>query len=96
MQELELTWRHAISVWWLIVWRGAIGAAVMGGAVGFLVAFLALLAGAPSLYVAYFNMAIGALIGVFWMIVWPRTISTATATATSSGATRRATWRSGR
>jgi hypothetical protein len=69
MQELELTWRHAISVWWLIVWRGAIGAAVMGGAVGFLVAFLALLAGAPSLYVAYFNMAIGALIGVFWMIV---------------------------
>jgi hypothetical protein len=29
MQELQPTWRHAISVWWLNWWRGLIGSVAL-------------------------------------------------------------------
>ncbi|HUZ34541.1 MAG TPA: hypothetical protein VMV19_20925 [Xanthobacteraceae bacterium] len=34
MQELELTWGRTASVWWLVVWRGAIGGAILGSIAG--------------------------------------------------------------
>ena len=38
--KLDLTWKRTVSVWWLMVWRGSLGAfAAIGGAV-FLVAII--------------------------------------------------------
>lgn len=34
VQELELTWRRVRSVWWLIVWRTALGGGILGFLVG--------------------------------------------------------------
>ncbi len=40
MQELEATWKRAISIAWLIVWRGSLGSLVIGFAIGFVVGFV--------------------------------------------------------
>ena len=40
MQELELTWSRVMSVWWLIFWRGSIGALLVGGVIGFIIGFI--------------------------------------------------------
>jgi hypothetical protein len=36
MQELEPTWQHALSVWWLLVWRSLVGGLLFGGLIGFI------------------------------------------------------------
>src|SRR6266700_1891941 len=41
MQELELTRKRLVSVWWLAVWRGSVGGALIGvicGVIGGVVA----------------------------------------------------------
>jgi hypothetical protein len=35
MQELEVTFGRALSVWWLLLWRGFLGAFVLSFIVGF-------------------------------------------------------------
>jgi ABC-type nitrate/sulfonate/bicarbonate transport system permease component len=40
MLELETTWTRVISVGWLIIWRGTLGAFLVGFAIGFLVGFV--------------------------------------------------------
>ena len=35
MQELDVTWQRVLSVWWLVVWRAALGGAIIGAVVGF-------------------------------------------------------------
>ena len=37
MQELEITWRRVMAIGWLIMWRGAIGGAVIGAVIGFII-----------------------------------------------------------
>jgi hypothetical protein len=34
MQELETTWPRVLAVWWLIIWRGLVGAFLLGVALG--------------------------------------------------------------
>jgi hypothetical protein len=68
MQELEPTWSRAISVWWLIFWRGIVGAALIGGVVGFVIGFIGALAGVDAAVLTIVNGAIGLLIGTIWMI----------------------------
>jgi hypothetical protein len=53
--ELEVTWKRAIAVWWALCWRGilfAIGSAfaggVIGGIIGFVVGFVCGTLGIPN------------------------------------------------
>lgn len=69
MPELELKWRYVIGVWWLIIWRGALGAAVIAGIVGFVIAFIGAFAAAPQKDVIVFNLVVGSAIGIAWMFV---------------------------
>ena len=39
MQELELTASRLLRVWWLFVWRGLVGGAVIGGFAGAVAGF---------------------------------------------------------
>ena len=48
MQELEPTWKRALSVWWLITWRGFIGFVLLVIASVVLVDSLATLIGGGS------------------------------------------------
>ena len=45
MQELEATWRRMAAIWWLMMWRGAIGGLLLGSVIG-------LIAGAIAGFVA--------------------------------------------
>jgi len=41
MQELEATWRRLAAIWWLMLWRGAIGGFLLGSVVGLIVGGIA-------------------------------------------------------
>jgi len=69
MQELEPTWSRAIGVWWLIAWRGVVGAAIIGGVVGFIIGFIGALVGVPSSVLTVATSILGLGIGIVWMIV---------------------------
>jgi hypothetical protein len=66
MQELEPTWQRALSVWWLILWRGIVGSVLLSIAIIALVDALAALIGIES---KALNM-IGALVVWLGSIVW--------------------------
>ena len=66
MQELEPTWQRALSVWWLILWRGTVGSVLLSIAIIALVDALAALIGIES---KALNM-IGALVVWLGSIVW--------------------------
>jgi hypothetical protein len=34
MQELDLTWKRLFAVWWLVLWRGLVGAFLLGVVLG--------------------------------------------------------------
>ena len=38
MQDLDLTWKRVIAVWWLILWRGGVGALLLTVVLGALTA----------------------------------------------------------
>ena len=82
MQELEATFGRAASVWWLIVWRGILGAILVGTVVGFVVgivtAVVVLATGGTSDRLAenptyQLGIGLGAIlgfvIGIFWYIL---------------------------
>jgi hypothetical protein len=46
MQELEVTWGRVLSVFWLIFWRGMVGAVIIGAVIGFVIGFAVGLSGA--------------------------------------------------
>jgi len=39
-EELPVTWGRLLSVWWLIVWRGTLGAVVIGALLGGIFGFV--------------------------------------------------------
>ena len=69
MQELEATWSRAVRVWWLIIWRGVIGAAILGGVIGFIIGFVGALLGLPSSAIGLTASLSGGVIGIVWMII---------------------------
>jgi uncharacterized membrane protein len=69
MQELEPTWARAISVWWLIIWRGVVGAGVIGGVVGFIIGFVGGAVGASATALSIGSSGAGLVIGTVWMVV---------------------------
>ena len=40
MQELEITWRHVLSVWWLIAWRGPLVGFLFAIGIAFAIGFV--------------------------------------------------------
>jgi len=40
MEEIDMSWRRVVSVWWLILWRSVLGGGVIGAIVGGLVGFI--------------------------------------------------------
>jgi hypothetical protein len=40
MQELEITWQRVARIWWLIVWRAALGGGILGFILGAIIGFI--------------------------------------------------------
>jgi divalent metal cation (Fe/Co/Zn/Cd) transporter len=69
MQELVPTWKNALSVWWLITWRGLVGFIFLVFAIAVLVDSLATLIGGRSGTFSIIG-AIGAwVLSIFWGLV---------------------------
>ncbi len=73
MHELESTWGRAIAVWWLMFWRGTVGAFLLGLVAGFIIGLTGTLLGrflnlqlAPA--TAWLSGGVGAIAGVFWFM----------------------------
>ena len=67
MQELEVTWSRALSVFWLLLWRGVLGAAIAGGVIGFILGFAFAMLRIP-MEPAIPGIA-GAIAGLAWYVV---------------------------
>ena len=68
MQELEPTWPRAISVWWLIVWRGVLGAAIIGGVLGFIIGLVGEIIGVSATAITAASGFVGLVVGIVWMV----------------------------
>lgn len=66
--ELELTWKHALAVWWLIVWRSIVGAICLGFAAGFVLGFVMAIMGVAQESITLVGGTAGAGIGLLWGI----------------------------
>jgi hypothetical protein len=69
LQELEITWERVLSVWWLIVWRGVVGALSIGFVVGFILGAIMGAAGVPLETIQSVSSIVGLVIGLVWGIV---------------------------
>lgn len=73
MQELEPTWERVVSVWWLVVWRGVLGALLIGAAVGFVIGVAGTIAasmfGFPVEPVRQVSSVAGGIVGLGWGLV---------------------------
>ena len=65
MPGSELTWKRVASVWWLLAWRGGVGAVAIGAACGFVSAIVLAIIG---LRAAYPNA--GAVLGAVGGFIW--------------------------
>ena len=66
MQELELTWQRILSIWWLLIWRAALGGFAIGFAIGLVIGVIAFVIGHRPGFA--FNFGVGLVIGLVW---WP-------------------------
>jgi hypothetical protein len=76
MGELEVTWKRAIRIWWLIAWRTLVGTFVSFSIIGAAVAYIVYLIFAPSpghptavSISRIFGLSIGFALSIFWAIV---------------------------
>ena len=69
MQELKPTLTRTISVWWLIIWRGVLGAAIIGSVAGLILGIVGAIIGASPTTIAAAGGFIGLPIGIAWMII---------------------------
>lgn len=68
MQELELTWKRIIAVWWLLTWRGALGSVLLGAAGGAIDGAFAGAMGATPKAVAWTLEIIIGVLGIIWIL----------------------------
>ena len=65
MQDLEPTWKRALSIWWLITWRGFVGFLVLVLAIALLVDSLAIFIGGKE------TLSVIGAIGVWVLsVIW--------------------------
>jgi ribose/xylose/arabinose/galactoside ABC-type transport system permease subunit len=69
MQELEPTWPRVLSVWWLISWRGMVGAMLLGAAAGFVLGIFVALLRLPEQIGTVGGGVMGGIIGLVWVVV---------------------------
>ncbi len=69
MQELEASWPRVLRVWWLIVWRGALGGFVFGGIAGFVLGFVGAIAGVSMEMIQLGSGILGLVIGLGWALL---------------------------
>jgi uncharacterized MnhB-related membrane protein len=65
MQELEATWGRVIAICWLIIWRGTLGAMILGGVLGFIIGFVGAILGFAQEATAL-SAIVGAIAGLAW------------------------------
>lgn len=74
MAEADATWREALSVYWLLLWRGLVGGAIIGFVGGFIGGAILGVAGAFLHWDSAFSTQLSRLWGISWgsvaMIVW--------------------------
>lgn len=69
MQELEVTWRRAIKVWWSITWRVVIYSALLGFIISFPLGVGSAALGLAPKMVGMVSQIIGSLCGLV-IAVW--------------------------
>jgi hypothetical protein len=69
MQELAITWPRVTRIWWLIVWRAAVGGGLIGAAVGFVIGFIQGVMGYSRAAVIISTGIAGWMVGVAWTLV---------------------------
>ena len=69
MQELEPTWPRVLSVWWLISWRGMVGAVLLGAVAGFVLGIVVALLHLPEQVITLGGGVMGGIIGLVWVVV---------------------------
>lgn len=69
MDELEVTWGRAASVWWLLIWRGWLGGVLIGGLIGFAIAVVVALSGAQVGHRDSLAALLGLWAGLAWWLV---------------------------
>lgn len=72
MQDFEPTWGRVLSVWWLVFWRGLLGAAALGGVAGFIIGFVGAMIGVSMELISSVSLALGGIIGLLWSIMVTR------------------------
>ena len=72
MQGLEVTWEHAVAVWWLIIWRSVAGGLLIGAALGVVIGVIGAMLGTPPIGGTWVSQVISLIVGMAWMIVCVR------------------------
>jgi hypothetical protein len=71
-QELEVTWEHAVSVWWLIIWRAVAGGLLIGAVLGLLIGLIGAMLNTPPIGGTWVSQLLSLAVGTAWMIVCVR------------------------
>lgn len=66
MQELDLTWGRSMRVWWLMVWRGAVGGLVFGVIVGAITGFVIAMLQGSIQTITVVSATLGYTVGLVW------------------------------
>lgn len=70
--ELEVTWGHAVRVWWAYLWRNLlmiVAVLVLGTALGFVVGFVMGLLGIPTKVIVVFTGVVSGILGLALSVV---------------------------
>jgi ABC-type uncharacterized transport system permease subunit len=69
MQELQVSWARIFSVWWLLVWRTALGGLVLGFGVGFLIGLVGAFFGVPGEASTVLAGVLGWVVSLGWGVI---------------------------
>jgi hypothetical protein len=68
MEEIQVTWKHAIKIWWSWLWRAVLWTLPTAMALGFIVGLMMASYGIPIEPYQLYLQAVGGCIGVFFGI----------------------------
>jgi hypothetical protein len=69
MQELTITWQRVTRIWWLILWRHMLGAAILGGAIGAVVGGIEGGMGLSGKMILVSSALAGVIVNIAWSLV---------------------------
>ncbi|GAB3014120.1 hypothetical protein [Bowmanella dokdonensis] len=76
MEEIKVTWKYAVRIWWSWVWRAMLWTFPTALLVGFLMGFILSIAGVSTEPYQPYLQLIGALIGIFFGIYAVKVVMT--------------------